>query len=55
MGVLIVEDNWHIAHALRSLLETEGMEVSGTAATLNHALRLVTEQKPDLVPTFLGT
>jgi DNA-binding response OmpR family regulator len=46
--VLIVEDNWHVAHALRALLETEGMVVSGTAATVNHALRLATEQKPDL-------
>jgi DNA-binding response OmpR family regulator len=46
--VLIVEDNWHVAHALRLLLETEGMEVSGTAATLNQAFRLATEQKPDV-------
>jgi DNA-binding response OmpR family regulator len=43
-----VEDNWHVAHALRSLLETEGMEVTGTAATVKHARRLATEQKPDL-------
>jgi DNA-binding response OmpR family regulator len=43
-----VEDQWHIAKALRSLLETEGMEVSGPAATLKDAYRLAREQKLDV-------
>jgi DNA-binding response OmpR family regulator len=46
--VLVVEDQWHVASALKSLLEAEGMEVSGPAATTADAHRLVSEQKPDL-------
>ena len=46
--VLIVEDQWHVANALKLLLETEGMEVSGPAATTAHALRLATDRKLDL-------
>jgi DNA-binding response OmpR family regulator len=43
-----VEDHWHVANAMRLLLETEGMEVSGPASTMVDALRLATEQKLDL-------
>ena len=46
--VLVVEDHWHVAIALKSVLETEGMEVSGPAAATADALRLATEHKPDL-------
>jgi DNA-binding response OmpR family regulator len=46
--VLVVEDHWHVANALKSFLETEGMQVSGPAATTADAQRLATEQKPDL-------
>jgi DNA-binding response OmpR family regulator len=46
--ILVVEDHWHVANALRLLLETEGMEVSGPASTTVDALRLASEQKPDL-------
>jgi CheY-like chemotaxis protein len=46
--VLVVEDQWHVAKALKSLLEAEGMEVSGPAATIVDALRLATEKRPDL-------
>ena len=46
--MLVVEDQWHVASALKSLLETEGMEVSGPAATTAHALRLATDKKLDL-------
>ena len=46
--VLVVEDHWHVANALRSFLETEGMKVSGPVATTADAQRLATEQKPDL-------
>ena len=42
--VLVVEDQWHVANALRSLLEVEGMQVSGpagkTAARLDHPASL---------------
>ena len=44
--VLVVEDQWHVAKALKSLLEAEGMEVSGPASTTADALRLAIEQKP---------
>jgi DNA-binding response OmpR family regulator len=43
-----VEDQWHVAHALKALLEVEGMKVQGPASTAADALRLATEQKPDL-------
>jgi DNA-binding response OmpR family regulator len=43
-----VEDHWHVANALKLLLEAEGMEVSGPAATTADALRLATEKKPEL-------
>jgi two-component system, response regulator PdtaR len=46
--VLVVEDHWHVANALKSFLEVEGMKVSGPAATTADAQRLAAEQKPDL-------
>jgi len=46
--VLVVEDHWHVANALKLCLETEGMTVSGPAATTADAQRLATEQKPNL-------
>ena len=46
--VLVVEDHWHVALALKSLLEAEGMEVIGPAATTADAQRLEAEQKPQL-------
>jgi DNA-binding response OmpR family regulator len=46
--VLVVEDQWHVANALRSLLEREGMEVSGPASTTADAHRLADAHKPDL-------
>ena len=46
--VLVVEDQWHVALALKSLLDAEGMEVSGPAANTAAARRLVTAQRPDL-------
>jgi len=44
----VVEDHWHVAKALKSFLETEGMKVGGPVATTADARRLATEQKPDL-------
>jgi two-component system, response regulator PdtaR len=46
--VLVVEDHWHIANALKLLLEAEGMVVNETAATTTDALRLASSQKPDV-------
>jgi DNA-binding response OmpR family regulator len=46
--VLVVEDHWDLASALKLCLETGGMDVIGPAAATAEALRLATEQKPDL-------
>jgi DNA-binding response OmpR family regulator len=46
--VLVVEDQWHVATALKSFLDAEGMEVSGPAASTADARRLVTAKRPDL-------
>src|SRR5262245_10566189 len=48
VSVLVVEDHWHVAEALRSFLEAQGMKVSGPAATTADAQRLATEHKPYL-------
>jgi len=45
--VLVVEDHWQIANALKLFLEAEGMKVSGPAATPADAQRLAA-LKPDL-------
>ena len=46
--VLVVEDTWHVAKALKSALEQVGMHVSGPAATTAEAKRLVAAQVPAL-------
>ena len=46
--VLVVEDIWHVAKALKSALEHQGMEVSGPAATIEAARRLVAEHMPSV-------
>jgi CheY-like chemotaxis protein len=46
--VLVVEDHWQVANALKSFLEVKGMKVSGPVATTADARRLATEEKPDL-------
>jgi DNA-binding response OmpR family regulator len=46
--VLVVEDTWAVAQALRSLLEEIGLVVSGPSATIADAERLVSEQVPQL-------
>lgn len=45
--ILVVEDSWQLAVALKSLLQAWGAEVSGPAATVADAQRLVAEQTPD--------
>jgi DNA-binding response OmpR family regulator len=46
--VLVVEDAWHVAKALKSALEQVGMNVSGPAATTAEAKRLIAEHMPRL-------
>src|SRR5262245_44239838 len=46
--VLVVEDHWHVANALKLLLEVEGMEVIGPASTVADAQRLAGEHKLEL-------
>jgi DNA-binding response OmpR family regulator len=53
--VLVVEDQWHVATALRSLLEVEGMEVSGPAGKAAEAHRLADEHNPELAVVDIST
>jgi DNA-binding response OmpR family regulator len=46
--VLVVEDQWHVATAVRSLLELEGMEVGGPTGNIADARRLADEHKPEV-------
>ena len=48
LRVLVVEDSWHVAHALKSLLEELGMVVAGPAATLREAERLAAAREPEV-------
>ena len=46
--VLVVEDTWHVARAMKSLLEGLGMEVIGPAATVSEAEQHAAAQMPEL-------
>ena len=46
--VLVVEDAWHLAKALKSALTEVGIDVAGPAATIAEAERLVAEHQPDV-------
>jgi DNA-binding NtrC family response regulator len=46
--VLVVEDAWHVAKALKSMLEQIGMHVVGPTATTTQARGLVAAQRPQL-------
>lgn len=46
--VLIAEDSWHIAFALKTTLEVEGAVVVGPAATLGQAQSLLAEREVDV-------
>jgi CheY-like chemotaxis protein len=48
LRVLVVEDSWHVANALKSLLEELGVDVAGPAATLQDAERLLESREPEL-------
>ena len=46
--VLVVEDTWLVAKALKTALEGLGMVVAGPASNTADADRLVAEETPDL-------
>jgi DNA-binding NtrC family response regulator len=48
LPVLIVEDAWHVAEALKSTLGQMGMHVIGPTATTEEARRLTSAQSPQL-------
>jgi len=46
LRVLVVEDSWHVANALKALLEELGVNVAGPAATLGEAEHLLAARDP---------
>ena len=46
--VLLVEDTWHVAQALKSVLQQMGMVVLGPAGTTAAAKRLAAEHTPSI-------
>jgi DNA-binding NtrC family response regulator len=48
LRVLVVEDGWQVADALKISLERMGMVVAGPVATAREAQCLATERPPDL-------
>jgi CheY-like chemotaxis protein len=46
LHVLVVEDSWHVANALKALLEELGVKVAGPAATPAEAERLLAVRQP---------
>jgi len=46
VSILVVEDAWHVAKAMKGMLEQLGMNVLGPAATMAEARRLLAAQKP---------
>jgi CheY-like chemotaxis protein len=48
VGILLVEDSWHVGKAMKTLLHVLGADVAGPAATTAEAERLVAERTPDV-------
>jgi|SRR6267154_1438552 CheY-like chemotaxis protein len=48
LGILLVEDSWHVGKAIKFLLRVLGADVAGPAATSADAERLVAERNPDV-------
>ena len=46
--VLIVEDSWQVAMALKSMLSDRGMVVTGPTSKIAEAERLAVDEKPEL-------
>lgn len=54
MRFLIVDDHKLFGEAFRALLEDQGMDVLGVAATGGEAMRIVQEERPDVVLLDIG-
>jgi DNA-binding NtrC family response regulator len=48
VGILLVEDSWHVGKAMKRLLHVLGADVAGPVATTADAERLVAERAPDI-------
>jgi len=48
LRILVVEDSWHVATAVQSLLRSFGADVAGPVACTAEAERLVAERIPDV-------
>src|SRR5882757_2043557 len=48
LRILVVEDSWHLGMALKRLLLALGANVVGPAATTADAVRLISDQAPDV-------
>ena len=48
VGILLVEDSWHVRKAMKTLLQVLGADVAGPTATTADAERLVAERTPDV-------
>jgi DNA-binding NarL/FixJ family response regulator len=48
LGILLVEDSWHVGSAMKNLLQVMGAKVVGPAATAAEAERLLSEHAPDV-------
>ncbi|SEI01299.1 response regulator [Tardiphaga sp. OK245] len=46
--ILLVEDSWQLGNAMKRLLRLLGADVSGPAATIADAERLIAEDTPDV-------
>jgi CheY-like chemotaxis protein len=48
LRILVVEDSWHVATAVQSLLRSFGADVAGPVASTAEAERLIAERIPDI-------
>lgn len=48
INVLVVEDSWHVASAIKSVIENAGMEVVALAATVTDAERMMELHQPEM-------
>jgi len=48
LRILVVEDSWHVAKAMTTLLKVLGADPAGPVATTAEAERLISERHPDL-------
>lgn len=46
--ILLVEDSWHVARALEAILDNIGMIVSGPAASIAEAEKILQTEHPDV-------